>query len=92
MVIQEVDFRLTSIGEADVLWDLELLYTINGKNKETREEFKIAAYGIPLTAAMLRIVNFRINKKIGETPMTMKEYLKEYKLHMLEIKKSVKGL
>ena len=44
MVIQGDFFRLTPSGEHSLLFDLELLHTVKGKN--TREEYKIAGYGI----------------------------------------------
>ena len=61
MVIEESDFRLTSVNEFSTKWDLELLYTIRPKGKEARTEFKAVAYGLPLESALKRVINFRIN-------------------------------
>ena len=78
MVIEESDFRLTSVNEFSTKWDLELLYTIRPKGKEARTEFKAVAYGLPLESALKRVINFRINNKHQDV-INLKDYLKEYK-------------
>ena len=78
MVIEESDFRLTSVNEFSTKWDLELLYTIRPKGKETRTEFKAVAYGLPLESALKRVINFRINNKHQDV-ISLRDYLKEYK-------------
>lgn len=78
MVIEESDFRLTSVNEFSTKWDLELLYTIRPKGKEARTEFKAVAYGLPLESALKRVINFRINNK-HQDAISLKDYLKEYK-------------
>jgi hypothetical protein len=78
MVIEESDFRLTSVNEFSTKWDLELLYTIRPKGKEARTEFKAVAYGLPLESALKRVINFRINNKHQDV-ISLKDYLKEYK-------------
>lgn len=80
MTIEEVDFRLipaTNTG-ADS-WDLELLYTIRPKDKPSRQEFKIAGYGISLDYAIKKIINFRIENKTLDGVLTLKEYRKAFK-------------
>ena len=78
MVIEESDFRLTSVNEYSTKWDLELLYTIRPKGKEARTEFKAVAYGLPLESALKRVINFRINNKHQDV-ISLRDYLKEYK-------------
>ena len=78
MVIEESDFRLTSVNECSTKWDLELLYTIRPKGKEARTEFKAVAYGLPLESALKRVINFRINNKHQDV-ISLRDYLKEYK-------------
>lgn len=78
MVIEESDFRLTSVNEFSTKWDLELLYTIRPKGKEARTEFKAVAYGLPLESALKRVINFRIGNK-HQDAISLKDYLKEYK-------------
>jgi hypothetical protein len=78
MVIEESDFRLTSVNEFSTKWDLELLYTIRPKGKEARTEFKAVAYGLPLESALKRVINFRINNKHQDV-ISLRDYLKEYK-------------
>lgn len=78
MIIEEPDFRLTQISEGSCFWDLELLYTIKPKGKESRQEFKVCGYGLTMNSAIKRIANFRISQKHTEDSLTMKQYLKEY--------------
>lgn len=78
MVIEESDFRLTSVNEYSTKWDLELLYIVRPKGKEARTEFKVVAYGLPLESALKRIINFRISNKHQDV-LSLKDYLKEYK-------------
>lgn len=78
MVIEESDFRLTSVNEYSTKWDLELLYTVRPKGKEARTEFKAVAYGLPLESALKRVINFRINNKYQDV-ISLRDYLKEYK-------------
>lgn len=78
MVIEESDFRLTSVNEYSTKWDLELLYTIRPKGKEARTEFKAVAYGLPLESALKRVINFRISNK-HQDAINLEDYLKEYK-------------
>lgn len=78
MVIEESDFRLTSVNEYSTKWDLELLYTVRPKGKEARTEFKAVAYGLPLESALKRVINFRISNKHQDV-ISLKDYLKEYK-------------
>ena len=64
MIIQGDIYRLTPINEHSPKYDLELLYSIGGKNP--REEFKVVAYGISMESAFERIIHYAINKKFGE--------------------------
>lgn len=79
MVIEESDFILTQVNEHSPKWDLELLYTIRPKGKESRQEFKIAGYGMPLENAVHRIINYRIHNKHLNDAIQMKDYIKEFR-------------
>lgn len=79
MVIEEEDFRLTPINDFCPHFDLELLYTIKPKGKETRKEFKTVAYGVSLESAIKKVIQHRINQKHNEEAITLKDYLKEFK-------------
>lgn len=86
MVIEEKDFRLTPVKDSGEMFDLELLRTVN-KGKETeRQEFKIAAYGVSLSAAIRYVTNARVIEKFPGT-IDLKTYLEEYKNILDEIKK-----
>ena len=61
MIIQGDFFRLTPSGEHSLLFDLELLHTVKGKN--AREEYKIAGYGISLETAIKKCIQYALNNK-----------------------------
>lgn len=84
MVIEEKDFRLTPINDSSPMFDLELLHTIKPKGGESREEFKIDGYGLPLDAALRRIIAYRLSKK--EEVVNLAAYLETYKKIQKEIK------
>lgn len=75
-MIEDYDYKLTPINDASPLFDLELLRIINKGKENQREEFKVEAYGIPLHAALKRIISYRILK--GDEIISLAEYLKLY--------------
>ena len=83
MTIKEKDFKLTPVNESSPMFDLELLHIVRPKGGEPREEFKIAGYGLPLDAAIKRIISYRIQSKHGD----LKKYLEDYKQIQKEIEK-----
>ena len=87
MVIEEKDFRLTPVNDSSPMFDLELLHIVKPKGGEPREEFKVAGYGLPLDAAIRRIISFRIQSKRGDETISLKKYLENYKQIQKEIEK-----
>lgn len=79
MVIEEKDFRLTPVNDSSPVFDLELLYTVNPKGKDPRQEFKIAAYGISLNHAIKKIAQYRVNCRHKEEAINLLTYFKEFK-------------
>lgn len=86
MIIEEKDFRLTPVNDSSPMFNLELLHIVKPKGGEPREEFKVARYGLPLEAAIKRIISFRIQSKRGDETISLKEYLEDYKQIQKEIK------
>lgn len=84
MVIEESDFKLTSIDNSSPLFDLELLYTVNKGKANERNEFKNEAYGISLESALKRIISYRLNLKYDV--LTLREYLANYKEELEKLK------
>lgn len=87
MVIQGDFFRLTPSGEHSLLFDLELLHTVKGKN--SREEYKIAGYGISLETAIKKCIQYALNNKFEV--LTLKEYLHEYRKMQKELELQIEG-
>lgn len=77
MVIEGKDFRLIP-SDTSPKFDLELLYTVNSKGKEPRQEFKNVAYGICLDYAMKKIAHYRILNKHENEAITLLTYFKEF--------------
>ena len=86
MVIEETDFRLTSVKDSGDIFDLELLKTINKGKENERKEFKVIAYGVRVDRAIAYIANARINEKYPGA-IDMKTYLQEYRNIIDELKK-----
>lgn len=85
MTINEDDFILTpSLNNASPIWDLELRVTIKGKEGD-RFEFKNVAYGITLENAIKRIANYRVLHNNGDSQITLKSYIDQYKEAVNEI-------
>ena len=58
--IIEKDFRLASVSDGNIFFDLEILLPVFNKEKnETRYEFKNVAYGLPLSIALIRVAMHR---------------------------------
>jgi hypothetical protein len=82
-MIEGEDYKIIPCGTGP-FFDLELLYTVNPRGGVSRTEFKNAAYGITFESALKRIINYRIFKR--KETLTLKEYLKEYKRYIDELK------
>jgi hypothetical protein len=76
MIIEGDFYRLTPISDSSPLYDLELLYTIGGKNP--RKEFKVEGYGYPLKSALERIINYAVRQKFADEVVSLKDYLNEF--------------
>lgn len=88
MVIEEKDFKMTNSEGG--LWDLELLYIVRPKGKPSREEFKVEGYGMTMVNCLKRVINYRLDKK--QDVYTLKEYLRDYKKELDEIKELFKEI
>lgn len=83
MIIQEEDFRMTSCGEANYFFDLEILQTIRPKGGEERREFKNVGYGMTLKKCIQCIINNRIENK--QSTLTLTEYLRLYEEQLTKL-------
>ena len=89
MIIEEVDFKLTSVSEMGAFFDLDLLYTVKPKAKGAlqREEFKNNGYAMSLERCIQIITMYRLDKK--ENTYSLSSFLKAYKEECEEIKKLI---
>lgn len=83
MIIEEEDFRLIPSGDS---YDLELLYKVQPKGKESRMEFKNVAYGISLPYAIQKIARYRIAQRHGDESIQLYTYIRELKDELNAIK------
>lgn len=88
MRIEESDFILESTNDTGHFFDLQLLIKVNKGKSNEREEMGKPNYGIPLETALKYIAHYRACKKTGDVT-TLKEYIKEYKNAVEELKKMV---
>ena len=89
MIIQGNFYRIEPVNDTSPLWDLYLLRKVNSKTN-SREEFKLEGYGMPLDSTIGRIIRYAINSKYGKDEITtLKEYLNVFKQIKEEIYKEV---
>lgn len=86
MVIEENDFRLIPINDSCPQYDLELLYKVQPKGKETRLEFKNVAYGIGLEHAIKKIAHYRVCCRYKDEAVRLLTYFKEFKEELDSLK------
>lgn len=86
MEIVEKDFKLKPIDECSPIFDLELLYVVKAKGKESRLEFKNAGYGLSLESAIKKIAQYRVDCKHKEEAIRIKTYFTEYKEELNKLK------
>lgn len=88
MRIEEKDFAL-EYDDGCNRFDLYLLYVINAKSEEKRrEEFKIYGHSMTLDSALSVVINLRLKNKFPV--LSLKEYLKEYRSSVKELKETLK--
>lgn len=78
MIIEGEDFKLTSISDTSLRFDLDLLYTVRPKDGEERNEFKNAAYGVSLEYAIKVIAHYRVAKNHKDKAIELATYYKEF--------------
>lgn len=84
MTIEESDFRLTSVNDSSIFFDLELITIVNKGKANERKEFKNVAYGISLESAIKKIAANRVSQKLDVC--NLRDYIKEYKNSIDSIK------
>lgn len=84
MIIEEPDFKMTSVDDTGDFWDLELLYTVKPKGKPEREEFKEMGYGLKFSTCVRKITNYRLSRK--KEIRGFREYVLDYIKELDEIK------
>lgn len=87
MEIVEKDFKLIPVSEDHPHFDLELLYVVKPRGKESRLEFKHAAYGVSMEKAIKMIAHYRVSCNHREEAIRIKTYFSEYKKELDELKK-----
>ena len=87
MEIVEKDFKLKPISDDIPRFDLELLYIVKPRGGEPRMEFKNAGYGLTLSYAIQKIVQYRVSCNHKEEAITIKKYFEEYKRELDNLKK-----
>lgn len=87
MIIQGDFYQLTPVNEHSLFFDLKLLYEIKGKNP--RKEYKDAGYGLTLTSAIKKCIQYALSNKFEV--LSLKEYLDEFKKMQEELERQLQG-
>lgn len=74
MTIQGSFYRIEPIDDSSPNYDLYLLRTVKSKTNP-RDEFQLEGYGMPLEAAIGRIIRYAVNSKYKDEIITLKDYL-----------------
>ena len=90
MIIKKADYRIQTITNNLHYWDLSVLKTIKSKDGE-RQEFKVIGYGLPISACLQRIADYRIECKHPDA-MSLKEYIQDYKQEVTRLEELTKGI
>lgn len=90
MIIEGKDYRLIPISDSSPKFDLELLYTVNPKGKESRVEFKNVAYGIGLNYAVNKIAHYRVHNNHKDEAITLCKYFNEFLQNLNILKEELK--
>ncbi len=77
MTIEGSFYKIVPINDNSPFYDLYLLRTIKSKTNP-RDEFQLEGYGMPLDAAIGRIIRFALNGKHQDEVLSLNEYLQEY--------------
>lgn len=86
MIIEENDFKLIPISDSSPKFDLELLYKVQPRGKETRWEFKNVAYGISIDYAIKKIAHYRVCCNHKEEAIKILTYFEEFKRELDSLK------
>lgn len=86
MIIEEKDFRLTPVDDSSPMFDLDLLYVIKPKGKESRLEFKNAGYGLSLQNAIKKVAHYRVTCNHKDEAVTLLAYFEEFKKELDSLK------
>ena len=90
MVIKGKDYELTPVSEASNLWDLRLMKTVKPGGGVSREELSDPLYGMPLDAAINRIIHYRAKKHFkDEETVKLADYIKVLQMMNDELRKEV---
>lgn len=88
IVITGENYQLKQVSDSDVHWNLYL----KRRKKTGEEKWVCDAYGITITWAIPRIINYMISQKLNDKAVTLRQYLQIYAKISLMIRKELRGL
>lgn len=90
MTIEDIDFKLEQVNDSSYAWDLYLLKTVKPKTGMARQELVLDSYGLPLDAAIRKIVSFRISQK--HDVLDLPTYIRLYQKAVDEVTSMTRGM
>lgn len=88
IVIIGENYQLKQISDSDVHWNLYL----KRFKKNGEEKWVCDAYGVTITTAIPKIINFMIAQKLNGKAVTLRQYLQIWAKVSLAVRKELKGL
>lgn len=90
MRIKEEDYILTPAGEGDTTFHLQLLTPVlDKKNGVTSMKMKEVAYNVPLSRAVIMIIQNRVENRLGDSDVDLAKYVE---IHREECRRICKAL
>lgn len=88
IVIVGENYQLKQVSDSSTQWNLYLK-----RFKKTGEEKWVCdAYGVTITWAIPRIINYMISQKLAGKAVTLRQYLQIWTKVSLAVRKELKGL
>lgn len=91
MVIKGDDYELTPVSETSNFWDLRLMKVVKPRGGVPREELGDPLYGMPLSAAITRIIHYRAKKHFkDQETVKLADYIKVLQMMDDQIRKELR--
>ena len=85
VTIVQGPFKIVQCEDDSYFWDFYQLHKASKKDGTTEDVWKIRAYGITLSSAIIKIIKIMTAHKLKDQPVTLREFLNEFLKNKKEI-------